>query len=490
VQDDNDGGLRHTSRDATSQLPLEAMTTAGDLGVTDVVLREASVEEANRPKTTQHGPAPDAGSLFVDEFSLTVVEGPERGRTFVTSGDAITIGSHPKADVRLTDPSVSRFHCEIARTKDGKKRLLVRDLSSTNCTILNGVAIQEAYLSDGLLLGLGACLLRFSVKPNAVKLAVSERRRFGLLVGESPAMRAMFAVLEHAASTDSTILIEGETGTGKEVAAESIHLESARRRGPFVVVDCGAIPPNLLESELFGHEKGAFTGAVAARQGAFEAAAGGTIFLDEIGELAPELQPRLLRALERRRVKRVGGNEYVDVDVRIVAATNRDLRSEVTAKRFRSDLYWRLAVFQARLPPLRERLEDLPLLVDELLARMAVSSRQADFARSAEMMTHLARHRWPGNVREVRNHLEQCLAFLEPRPFEQPGHKASASGEAQAPSLSGPFRTAREGYLRTFEKRYLQQLLSRHHGNVAEAHRESGLARSYFYRLLERAGVR
>src|SRR5262249_6125363 len=174
--------------------------------------------------------------------------------------------------------------------------------------------------------------------PDHVKIPLSDRERFGLLVGHSLAMRAAFALLERAAATDATVLLEGETGTGKEAAAESIHREGARRDGPFVVVDCGAIPPDLLESELFGHERGAFTGALSGREGAFEAAGGGTIFLDEVGELAADLQPKLLRALERREVKRVGSNKYVAVDVRVIAATNRNLRAEVNARQFRSDL--------------------------------------------------------------------------------------------------------------------------------------------------------
>ena len=235
---------------------------------------------------------------------------------------------------------------------------------------------------------------------------------FGKLVGDSPAMHALFSVLRKAAATDSTVLIEGETGTGKEVTAQAIHDASDRRDGPFIVVDCGAIPGQLLESELFGYQKGAFTGAFNSRAGAFEAANGGSIFLDEIGELDLDLQPKLLRVLESRTVKRVGTTHYAPVDVRVLAATNRNLNAEVKAKRFRSDLYYRLAVVHVKIPPLRDRAEDIPLLVKTILAQLGVTgSPLQEVVAEPELANSLAHCSWPGNVRQLRNYLEQRVAL-------------------------------------------------------------------------------
>jgi two-component system response regulator GlrR len=300
----------------------------------------------------------------------------------------------------------------------------------------------------------------------------------------------VFALLERAAASDATVLLTGETGTGKEAAAESLHAASPRRDGPFIVIDCGAIPPNLLEAELFGHEKGAFTGATAARIGAFEAASGGTIFLDEIGELSTDLQPKLLRALERREVKRIGANEHITVDVRVIAATHRDLRAEVNAKRFRADLYYRLAVVEVTLPPLRERRDDLPLVVEHLLARVPAPQRAVLVAPA--FLDHLAAHSWPGNVRELRNYLDRCLALgieLAPSPT------APAAGSAPSTSSDGvdasvPLREAREEATRRFERAYLEDLLRRHGDNLAGAARAASIDRAHLYRLLWKHGLK
>jgi two-component system, NtrC family, response regulator GlrR len=301
--------------------------------------------------------------------------------------------------------------------------------------------------------------------------------RFGLLVGRSPSMLAVFDLLERAAANDVTVLLEGETGTGKEIAAESIHRRSRRRAGPFVVFDCSAVPPDLIESELFGHEKGAFTGAVTAREGAFKRAAGGTIFLDEIGELGSELQPKLLRALERSEVKPVGGDRYTRVDVRVVAATNRNLRTEVEARRFRADLYYRLAVVVVELPPLRERLADLPLLIECILRSLGREDECQ--LRDPQWLAELRRHSWPGNVRELRNHVERVLALGENRPpaLERP----TADG-----LFSLPLRTA----CREFERHYLEEMLRLHGGSVSAAARAAQMDRAFFYRLLRRHGLR
>jgi DNA-binding NtrC family response regulator len=317
----------------------------------------------------------------------------------------------------------------------------------------------------------------------------AERDRFGRMVGHSSAMQSVFDVLGKASSSDATILLEGETGTGKEISAEAIHRGSPRRDKPFLVVDCGAMPPQLLESELFGHERGAFTGAVQSRLGVFEAANGGTVFLDEIGELSIDLQPKLLRVLERREVRRVGTNNHLPVNVRLVAATNRSLREQVAAHKFRSDLYYRLAVVEVKLPPLRDRLPDLPLLVDHIVRNLGSIDEQTQaVVRSSEFLGALSRHNWPGNIRELRNYLERCVAL---RDFAAPkaADTISASPES-AVNVGQPLREAREGWVSTFEKRYLEELLRVHENRVSSAARAAGVDRIYFYRLLWKHGLR
>ncbi|MCG5054027.1 MAG: sigma 54-interacting transcriptional regulator [Myxococcales bacterium] len=316
---------------------------------------------------------------------------------------------------------------------------------------------------------------------------------FDRLVGSSDLMRAVFERLRRASLSDATILLQGETGTGKEAVAEAIHLTSTRRNGPFIVVDCGALPPQLMEAELFGHEKGAYTGAVVARPGCFEAAHQGTVFLDEIGELDISLQPKLLRALERRHIKRLGSTEYKPVDVRILAATNRDLKRDVERGTFRSDLFFRLAVVSAALPPLRARTTDLAGLIQHILATLGDVDREIfDMMMDPAFHRELARYPWPGNVRELRNHIECCVALGESRP---PGSvDMDITGviplDQFALDLSLPLKEARDVCLRAFEQRYLDGQLARHHGNVSAAARASGVDRAHFYRMLWKYGLR
>jgi len=316
--------------------------------------------------------------------------------------------------------------------------------------------------------------------------------RFGRMVGRSPAMQTVFDVLNKASTSDATILLEGETGTGKEVSAEAIHRGSLRRDKPFLVVDCGAMPPNLLESELFGHERGAFTGAVSSRQGVFEAANGGTVFLDEIGELSIELQPKLLRVLERREVRRVGTNNHVPVNVRLIAATNRSLREQVGAQKFRSDLFYRLAVVEVKLPPLRERLPDLPALVEHIVRNFGTVDETAlETVRSPAFLGALAEHTWPGNIRELRNYLERCVALHDFAPPRSTGSgPVPIPGPESAVNIGQPLREAREAWVSTFERRYLEELLRQHENRVSAAARAAGVDRIYFYRLLWKHGLR
>jgi DNA-binding NtrC family response regulator len=416
---------------------------------------------------------------LVRQLKLVVVDGQDAGLRKHATGDRVVIGKHESCDVVLCDDTVSRFHCDV--TIEGG-RAVVRDLESRNGTLLDGVAVMRAYARSGSILTLGATRIRLDLGGDHVVIPQSEHSNFGGLVGGSSAMRKTFALLERAAASDATVLIEGETGTGKEEAAEAIHAQSARRDHPMLAIDCSAIPPDQLESELFGHERGAFTGALDSHQGAFEATNGGTIFLDEIGELVPDLQPKLLRVLERRVIKRVGANHHLPVDVRIIAATNRNLRAEVNAGRFRPDLFFRLAVVTVQLPPLRAIREDMPLIVNRILDRLGVSETEAHRLRSPEFMAYLASHGWPGNVRELRNYLERCITLDTPVTI----------GDDTRPLVDARIglKEARESWNLACERVYVEELLKAHDNNVSAAARASGVDRRYFHRLLWRHKLR
>jgi len=417
----------------------------------------------------------------IQRFHLEVVSGPAAGTTWTSAVEGASVGSHPSNDVVLDDRTVSRFHCEVRVHPRGVR---VRDLDSRNGTLVDGARVVEAWLRHGSLIRLGQSVIRFQLTSEQNELALSSGDHFGTLVGRSVAMRATFAQLEKAAKSDATVLLMGETGTGKEEAASSIHDASERAEGPFVVLDCGAVPRSLLESELFGHERGAFTGATASRPGVFEAAQGGTVFLDEIGELPLDLQPKLLRVLDARTVQRLGGSGPVHVDARVIAATHRDLRIEVNEGRFRPDLYYRVAVVALRMPPLRERPEDIPDLVEHLLDGLEAGPEERAFADEA-FVAGLRRAAWPGNVRELRNHVEQCLVLREPVPI---GERAGAE---EGPLVDGrmSYAEARRRSLDWFERQYLTALLDRHGGNVSQAARAAGVHRVYLHKLLRRHGM-
>ncbi|MDQ3336036.1 MAG: sigma 54-interacting transcriptional regulator [Myxococcota bacterium] len=421
-------------------------------------------------------------------FRLTVIEGPAAGQQYASSGDQSSIGSQDGNALQIADPTVSRYHCEIIVKGS---RAAVIDLGSKNGTVLDGVHVQHAYLRDASLLRLGKTVLRFDLGLDDNRVLTSERQAFGRLVGVSPAMRHVFAILERAAMSDATVLLEGETGTGKGEATEALHRASARRDGPLVTVDCGAIPANLLESELFGHERGAFTGATSQRVGSFEEANGGTIFLDEIGEMPADLQPKLLRVLETRTLRRVGGTGTVKVDVRIVAATNRDLRAEVNAGRFRADLYFRFAVVRCALPALRQRPEDLPLVAEAVLRRLGADDEQLAMLTQPGFRERIAGAAWPGNVRELRNYLERCLVFQDALPLgSDPGPLASTPAHtADAAMLADPLPVARDRAAMEFERRYLEVLLA-HHDRMIDAAAAAGIGRIYLYKLMAKHGLR
>jgi transcriptional regulator with PAS, ATPase and Fis domain len=416
------------------------------------------------------------------QFRLRVLEGPAAGVTFVSTGPRCSIGSHPSNDLVIDDPTVSRFHCEIAIADRGVE---VRDLDSQNGTNLDGVWVSRAFVREASLVALGHTVVQFGLTAATAAPVLSAAPRFGSLIGESAAMRATFALLERAAATSSTVLLEGETGTGKEEAALSIHAASPRADGPFVVVDCGAMPAALLESELFGHEKGAFTGAAAQRIGAFEEASGGTVFLDEIGELPLELQPKLLRVLERREIRRLGSNGYRPVDVRVIAATHRDLRAKVNGETFRSDLYYRLAVLRVALPPLRARPGDIPALARHLVGQLGAPPETADRLLEPGFLATLARAAWPGNVRELRNYIERCAVFEQPEPLE-----AQVAPPARRIDLAVPYGAARARLLTEFERGYAEELLRAHQGNLSAAARAGGLDRVHLWRLASRHGLK
>jgi len=436
-------------------------------------------------ETTQlrrEGP-PTAG-----RFKVTVTAGRDKGAEAHSAEGRFTVGTAEGNTLRLNDTTVSRYHAEFEATAEG---VLVRDLGSTNGVVLGPARLREALLTESADVDLGRTRLRVTVGSDREVLVLPERASFGPLIGASAAMRAIYATLERAAPTGAPVLVTGESGTGKELAARAVHEASSRAREAFVVVDCGAMPPTLIESELFGHEKGSFTGANTAREGAFERADGGTLFLDEMGELPLDLQPKLLRALGEGEVRRVGGDKVRKVDVRVVAATNRDLRREVNAGKFRADLFYRLAVIQVRMPSLRDRLDDLSLVVPALLDRIVAQRKLPSTPRcDAALLQTLGRHTWPGNVRELKNYLEQYAILETLPPFEVDASEGVTVAQLTEGLLVMPFRAAKEELLRRFETHYLQALLAETNGNESEAARRAGIDRVTVFRALRRLGLK
>ncbi len=442
---------------------------------------------------TQHGDG--ARVLELSRCSLVVLSGEERGAERLIGNDAFRIGKSPENDLVLGDDTVSRVHCEIVREKKG---YLLRDLDSTNGTKVDGTRIKEVYLAPGALISIGKVDIRVKPFAERIELLPSERDSFGEAVGTTVAMREIFGLLERLAPTDATVLVGGETGTGKDLLARAIHQRSRRDGRPFVVVDCGAVVGTLIESELFGHERGAFTGAIATRQGAFELANGGTLFLDEIGELPLDLQPKLLRALEQRSFRRVGGTKEIRVDIRVIAASKRNLAMEVERGKFREDLYFRLAVVPVELPPLRERRGDVPLLVARLLDRFAQTTGKTLRIRP-EAVEALRGHDWPGNVRELRNVIERAAYMAQALGRDEvlAGHLPFAPAAAslrEEPALGSfddalSYRENKARFEELFEKRYVAWLLERHDGNISAAARAADMDRKYLHKLAKRHGL-
>jgi DNA-binding NtrC family response regulator len=415
-----------------------------------------------------------------------VVSGSSSGQELSIGARAVVVGAASECDLVLDDPKVSRRHAEIRATAGGVR---VRDLGSTNGIHYRSSKITDAVVAPGESVRLGGTTLRINSVPVPV-VAPSERQRFGALIGKSAPMREVFAILELASPTDATILIEGESGTGKELAASAVHDHSRRAARPFVVVDCGAVKPELLESHLFGHRKGAFTGAHADRRGAFVEASGGTVFLDEIGELPVEAQARLLRTLESRTVHPLGSDTPVDVDTRVIAATHRDLHAMVEEGTFRFDLFHRLAVVHLRIPALREHPEDIPGLVRHFYAGRGVDPGPI----SGDNLSELERHGWPGNVRELRNALERAwvlsgpdgAGFADLRLWLQPANPQAVEAPVD---ISRPFKEEKERVVEGFERRYLAEMFAACDYVIARAAERSGINRRHFRELLRKHGI-
>jgi DNA-binding NtrC family response regulator len=471
-------------------------------------------------------------TLHLRRCMLQSVDDPTQEWTF--DKEEIRIGSMDDNDVVISDDTVSRYHCRIAQEDTG---YVLVDQRSTNGTFINKVRVREAFLKPGSIVSVGQSQFRFNAKEEEVQILPSRNDRCAGLIGGNSRMREIYSIIEKIAPTATTVVIDGETGTGKEVVAQAIHSLSPRVKNDLVVFDCGAVPPNLIESELFGHEKGSFTGAMMTRQGLFEQADGGTLFLDELGELPIDLQPKLLRVLEQREVRRVGSTKASKVDVRIIAATNRNLEDEVRAGRFRQDLFYRLSVVRLHLPSLSQRADDIPLLVQHFLENGSynklANGHQRVHAVASDAMAALQAYPWPGNVRELVNVIERAVSFcssgqleLSDLPDYVRNAKASQSqmrkdthtgGHRRAPSVVGStganpvvpmnpnaptptppeelmaegvtFKDAKERWVAAFERDYILQLLRRNSGNISHAARAADIDRKYFRKLMKKYDI-
>ena len=425
----------------------------------------------------------EASSATVRRVRLEVTAGPDLGLAREYEASSITIGAREGVDLRLADRKVSGFHARISLDERGYR---LRDLESTNGTMVAGLRINDVYIEPNTHIVVGRTKLRFVPLARGSEVPLSKEHRFGRMVGRSPKMRRLFAMLSAVASSDASVLITGETGVGKELVAEAVHEHSPRCTGPLVILDCGSIPANLFESELFGHEKGAFTGALQSRAGAFERAHGGTVFLDEIGELPIELQPKLLRVLETKQVQRIGGIKRVACDVRVVAATNRDLEVEVNRGSFRADLYYRLDVARLHVPPLRERVEDIPLLIARFVDDLP---HRRDGGLPADLAARLAEQAWPGNVRQLRNAVERALLLpSHPIEVESPAAARGSRTLADHIDIEVPFKEAKRRLVDEFDALYIEALLDAHDGNISAAARSAQVDRMTIYKLMDRLG--
>jgi DNA-binding NtrC family response regulator len=461
----------------------------------------------------------------LQKAKLVVVAGPDQGKEIEIAKPRVTGGRSIISDLVVQDKAVSGTHFEVSARDDGYR---LRDLNSRNGIYVGELRIREVFLRPQTIFRIGHTSIQFQSLHDVVEIELSKKDRFDAMLGGSPAMREIFAHLEKFAPSDLTCMITGETGTGKEMVARALHNASGRKSKPFVVLDCGSIPRELIESTLFGHEKGSFTGAIALQVGCFEQANGGTIFLDEIGELDVSLQPKLLRVLEQREIKRVGGDRTQKVDVRVLAATNRDLREEVNRGGFREDLYFRLSVVHVELPPIRERRDDIPGLATHFLREVG-TRRGMTMSWAPEAMAALVSHSWPGNVREMRNVVERAAALSDgplitradlvfgremgpsvvvahdlAQAGAQAAQRAAAEmGGVELPASVGPatfdpallkaglgFKGAKQTVVDAFEVAYLSALMARNDGNITRSAQEAGLTRYHLRELLKRHGLK
>lgn len=453
--------------------------------------------------------------MRVRRCRVNVLSGPDEGLVRDIESSSIRVGARQGNDVQLSDSGVSGLHFEITLEDRGYR---LKDLDSTNGTFVAGLRVNDIYIRPETVIQVGTTKMRFEPLSESVEVELANSGRFGGMIGDSVKMRQLFARLEKIAPSNATVLITGETGVGKELVAEAMHEMSPRSKGPFVVLDCGSIPQNLIESELFGHERGAFTGATSAHAGVFERADGGVVFLDEIGELPLSMQPKLLRALERKEVRRIGGSKMINVDIRVVAATNRDLGVEVNRGRFREDLYYRLAVARVHVPPLRERSEDVSLLIEHFLE---ITPGAEGTLLAPETIELMKKHDWPGNVRELRNVIERAVLLSESPMTKTALGGAHSSRAASAPEeqdettqkrntdpppaaasspipddamrvvvdTKTPFKVLKQEMISEFERRYITQLLEEHSHNISSAARAAGIDRMSIHKMLNRLGL-
>jgi len=440
-------------------------------------------------------------------FVLSVLEGRDAGARHTVQAEdpgRLLVGKSGACALCLTDPSVSRRHIALEVVA---AQLRLTDLSSTNGTRVDGIRVGEAFLEGGETIRIGSTAIAVTRGRPTRGATLTEATQFGTTMGGSMAMKRLYPLCERIAAANLPVVIEGETGTGKEQLAESIHQCSPRGHGPFVVFDCTSVAPTLIESELFGHERGAFTGSVGTHRGVFEQAQGGTLLIDEIGDMPLELQSRLLRVIERYQVRRVGGNKPIDVDVRVIAATRRDLDRMVQLGRFRDDLFHRLAVARIELPPLRKREGDVPLLAGRFWAEQGGDPDRIP----ADLLREWEDYNWPGNVRELRNAVIRRLALGDLAPSGPPSASrmppppsgvppgpdaALAPPRPRATSVAPvrdpiaavlseelPLGEARQKVVDELERRYVQHVLDVNGGNVTRAAAAAGVARRYFHRL-------